>query len=164
MTRARSGGELAEAIEHAVPGSVVERQPGAVVVDAARLLAVCRHLRDDPGHGFDYLASLTAVDYLDFFEVVYHLYSLRNNTGAVLKVRAEGRGDPAVPSVSGIWLGAVLQERETWDLMGVRFNGHPDLRRVLLWEGFPGHPLRKDFLEFDHRTIAMSAVQAAEDH
>jgi NADH-quinone oxidoreductase subunit C len=161
MTRAFSGDEVAEAIERAVPGSVVERQPSAVVVSSQHLEAVCTHLRNDPTLAFDFLSSLTAVDYLDYFEVVYHLNSLGHNTGAVLKVRTEGRSDPAVPTVSGVWRGALLQEREAWDLMGIRFAGHPDLRRVLLWEGFPGHPLRKDFLDFDHRTIAMSATQAA---
>lgn len=77
------------------------------------------------------------------FEVVYHLYSFRENRRIRLKVRTGP--DQPVPSVSGVWRGAAWPEREAWDLFGIRFSGHPELSRLLLWEGFHGHPLRKDF-------------------
>ena len=71
---------------------------------------------------------------------------MRRNHSAILKTRRYGREEPSVDSVTSIWIGADLQEREIWDLMGIRFEGHPNLKRILLWENFPGHPLRKDFL------------------
>ena len=146
MTRRLSGEELAQRIEEAVPGAVEEVQGEAVWVRPERLREVCRFLREDPSLAMEYLNAISAVDRLEYFEVVYHLSSLRHNHMAVLKVRAYPREDPVVPSVVSVWPGADFQEREVWDLMGVRFEGHPNLKRLLLWEEFPGHPLRKDFL------------------
>jgi len=79
--------------------------------------------------------------------MIYHLTSIERNTTAVLKAKVYGRDTPEVPSVVSVWKGAEIQEREVYDLMGVAFEGHPDLRRLLLWEGFEGHPLRRDYLE-----------------
>ncbi len=75
----------------------------------------------------------------------YHLTSLQHNHGLVMKVRVEGRDKPALPSVVGLWRSADYQEREIFDLMGIVFNGHPNLKRIVLWDGYQGHPLRKDF-------------------
>jgi NADH:ubiquinone oxidoreductase subunit C len=86
------------------------------------------------------------VDYMDYFEVVYHLISLKHNHSLVLKTRCHDRGKPVVPSVVSLWRSADFQEREAYDLMGIVFDGHPNLRRLLLWEGFAGHPLRRDYL------------------
>ena len=86
------------------------------------------------------------MDYIEHFELVYHLLSLRRNSSLVVKSRVPGRENLEVPSVYEVWKGADLQEREVWDLMGIYFDGHPNMKRILLWEGFPGHPLRKDFL------------------
>jgi NADH-quinone oxidoreductase subunit C len=113
---------------------------------AADLLAVFRFLRDDPDLDFVFLSSVTAVDRLDALEVVYHLQSFRKNHLAVIKVSTD-RDNPSLPSVTGIWYGAHLQEAEAYDLMGIRFESHPNLRRIFLWEGFAGWPLRKDFLQ-----------------
>ena len=96
---------------------------------------------------FDYLVSISAVDYIDHFEVVYHLVSMGHNHSLVLKARCPGREEPEVPSVVNLWQGADLQEREVYDLMGVAFGGHYNLKRIMLWEGFPGHPHRKDYME-----------------
>lgn len=147
MTRALSGTEL---IGHLGDG-VREAAAEWAVIDPGTLKHACLRLRD--GAGFDYLLSLTAVDYIDYFEVVYRLLSTGRNESAVLKVRLLGRTGLRVPSVVAVWKAADFQEREVWDLMGIEFEGHPDLRRILMWEGFPAHPLRKDFLEFDHRTF-----------
>jgi NADH:ubiquinone oxidoreductase subunit C len=78
--------------------------------------------------------------------VIYRLVSLTNNQSLMLKTRVTGRENPTVPSVTNIWRAAYYQEREIFDLLGIKFEGHPDLRRLLLWEGFNGHPLRRDYL------------------
>jgi NADH:ubiquinone oxidoreductase subunit D/NADH:ubiquinone oxidoreductase subunit C len=99
-------------------------------------------------HGFDLLSSITAVDYLadQSFEVVYHLHKTTGGSGIEVKVRIS-RDEAEMPSCCAVLPGAEFQEREVWDLMGIKFTGHPDLRRILLWEGFAGHPLRKDWKE-----------------
>jgi NADH:ubiquinone oxidoreductase subunit C len=107
--------------------------------------------------GFDMLSSITAVDNVESFELLYHLVSIRPlSTRTIdpaypgyLQARvgvAKDQDPPEVPSVTPIFPGANLQEREIWDLMGIRFRGHPNLQRILMWEGFPGHPLRKDWV------------------
>ncbi|KPK46844.1 MAG: hypothetical protein AMJ77_04995 [Dehalococcoidia bacterium SM23_28_2] len=130
-----------------MPEAVVEATPQWVVVHPQKLVEVATYLRDDSELNFRFLSGVTAVDHLDHFEVVYHLQSFSPNHMLTLKTRALDHDNPEVPSLVSVWRGAELQEREAYDLMGVRFAGHPDLRRVFLWEGFPGHPLRKDWLE-----------------
>ena len=117
-----------------------------VWVKNADMFNIAQLLKESPDLAFDFLSAITAVDYIEYFEVVYHLISLQFNRSAILKLRIFDRENPTVSSVTSIWRGADLQEREIWDLMGVRFDKHYNLKRVLLWEEFPGHPLRKDFL------------------
>jgi NADH-quinone oxidoreductase subunit C len=148
MTADLSGLDLGQRIRQKFPDAVVDSRPGWAEVRAESLVEVCTFLRDDPELDLRYLSSLTGVDRLDHFEVVYHLRSISRNQEATLKARCHDHENPEVPSVVSVWRGAHLQERETFDLMGIRFRGHPDLRRVFLWEGFPGHPLRKDWLNF----------------
>ncbi|MCZ2126895.1 MAG: NADH-quinone oxidoreductase subunit D [Anaerolineales bacterium] len=117
------------------------------VVKKENLVEVATALRDE--FGFDLLSSLTGADYLaeNKMEVVYHVHRTTGGPGVVFKTQAE-RTDPVeVPSLVGVWAGADFQEREAWDLLGIKFVGHPDLRRILMWEGFEGHPLRKDWQE-----------------
>lgn len=114
------------------------------------LPTVARFLRDDERLQFNFLSSISAVDYEEKgFEVVYHLISLPDGRRKiVLKVVPDGtRDDPHVPSVVSVWPTANWHEREAWDLMGIRFTGHPDLRRILLREDWVGHPLRKDYVD-----------------
>jgi NADH-quinone oxidoreductase subunit C len=146
MTATVTGLEIAHTIEQKFPGAVIEAVPEFAVVRPEKLADACRYLRDDPELQFAFLSSLTAVDRLTFFEVVYHLESIRYNRITVIKVQTSDRDEPRVSSVYPIWPGAMLQEREAYDLMGVIFEGNPDLRRIFLWEGFAGFPLRKDFL------------------
>lgn len=132
------------------PGSVTpDERPGysGWLVEKDRLLEFAAALRDELG--YDYLSSVTAVDYLPEgrMEVVYHAYKTTGGPGVVFKVQVERRDPVEVPSLVGVYPGAELQEREAWDLFGIRFTDHPDLRRILTWEGFAGHPLRKDWQE-----------------
>ena len=147
MSRLLDGLEVGERISQRVPQAVVEATPQWVTVDPEKLVAVATYLRDDSELDLRFLIGVTGVDLLDHFEVVYHLQSLSHNHMLTLKTRAVDHKDPEVPSLVSVWRGAELQEREVYDLMGIRFAGHPDLRRVFLWEGFPGHPLRKDWLQ-----------------
>jgi NADH-quinone oxidoreductase subunit C len=105
------------------------------------LLDICSYLRKE---GFDHLSNISGVDYGDRFEVVYHLWSWSNRNLMTLKVGVP-RDSPEVPSIISIWKGADWHERETFDLMGIVFKGHPNLARILLPEDFEGHPLRKDY-------------------
>ena len=117
-----------------------------LVVEAQQLLPLAKSLKGE--FGYDYLSSVTGVDYLpeDRMEVVYHLYRSAGGPALVLKVQT-GRADSSVPSLTPVYPGADFQEREAWDLLGIRFPGHPYLKRILMWEGFEGHPLRKDWQE-----------------
>ncbi len=146
MTKTLPGPDVADRIRQALPGAVVGEAAEWVVVEAARLLEVARFLRDDDAFNCQYLVAVTGVDRLDYFELVYHLASLARNHLIIVKAVASDHEAPEVPSLVPVWHGAHLQEREVYDLMGVRFSGHPDMKRIFLWEGFPGHPLRKDFL------------------
>ena len=122
------------------------------VVARDAILTVLAHCRDDVALAFDVLMDLTAVDYLRYpgredeprFEVVYHLYSIAHNHRLRLKVRLD-EDDATVPSAVALWPIANWLEREVWDMFGVRFDGHPDPRRLLMYEEFVGHPLRKDY-------------------
>ena len=128
------------------------RGDATAVVERAALLDVLRFCRGEADLGFDVLMDLTAVDYSRYpgredgprFEVVYHLYSIAQNHRLRVKVRVD-EDDASVPTAVDLWPIANWFEREVWDMFGVRFDGHPDLRRLLLYEEFVGHPLRKDY-------------------
>ena len=149
------GSPLLARLIRGVPGAVlgVHAQVGDLTasVDASRLLEVMRFLRDDPAAAFDMLMDLTAVDYQGYpgrsgarFEMVYHLYSLEQSQRLRVKA-AVAEGACEIDSLVELWPAANWMEREVWDLYGIRFRGHPDLRRILLYEEFEGHPLRKDY-------------------
>ena len=146
MTNELGAARLAAKIEAALPDAVLAHDEDDVRVRPEAVEEVARLLKEDRDLDFAFLAAITAVDYVEYFEVVYHLLSMRRNQRAVVKTRCYDREEPTLPSVTSVWRGADLQEREVWDLMGVRFEGHPNMKRVLLWEDFPGHPLRKDYL------------------
>ncbi len=137
--------ELAQCIQAAYPDAVEEQTATQLWIKPSLIADVCRLLREDTGLKLEYLNSISAVDYIDHFELIYLLTSFEHNHSAFVKARVPGRDGPEAPSVIDIWPGADYQEREIWDLMGVRFDGHPNMKRIMLWEGFEGHPLRKDF-------------------
>ena len=143
MTYVLSGKEISSKLSKF--GDFTEIDDVSVWIQKEALLSICDFLKNDSESKFDFLRSISAVDYIEHFEIIYHLVSLELNHSCVLKTRCYGREDAFLPSVISVWKGADLQEREVWDLMGVRFEGHPNMKRILLWDGFEGHPLRKDF-------------------
>jgi NADH-quinone oxidoreductase subunit C/D len=140
----------AQTLVEKFPGAVtLDERPGysGCIVSAEKLVEVATFIRDELG--YDLLSSVTGVDYIEqeMMEVVYHAFKTTGGPLLVFKVQA-ARVDPVVvPSLISVWHGADFQEREIWDLYGIRFEGHPDLRRILMWEGFEGHPMRKDWKE-----------------
>ncbi len=119
----------------------------ALNVPAADAIAVLRHLRD--AEGYDYLTDLTAVDWSaeksPRFTVVWHLYSSTQHRWVRVAADCTDDREPAMPTARGLWPGADWHERECFDMFGIKFTGHPDLRRILMWDGYPYHPLRKEF-------------------
>ena len=146
MTVVLSGKEVAAKLEQQFPASIIESNEDSLLVKGESLFELTSFLKTTPGLEFDYLNCITAVDYFDYFEVIYQLTSLEHNHTIVVKTRCYNRENPTLPSVVGLWQGADFQEREIYDLMGIRFEGHPNMKRLFLWEGFQGHPLRKDYL------------------
>ena len=140
------GHRVAESLNRALAGIATTATDEWVEVEPARLDEALRWLHDSEEYDAAQLSNLCGVDYHDHFAIVYHLQSLDLNHQIVVKARIPDHEEPALPSSYPIYKGALLQEREVFDLMGVHFEGHPDLRRLFLWDGFPGHPLRKDFL------------------
>ncbi len=148
--------KIKEQVVAAVPGAQIEIIPStpaaqqpALLVDREHCFAVAKFLKEDPRFQMDCCSCVTGVDYLasGFIEVVYHLYSMALKQGPViLKVRAPRElGQCSVPSLTPLWRGGEFQEREAYDLYGVKFEGHPDLRRILMWDEFTDHPMRKDY-------------------
>lgn len=141
----------------AVPGAVLAQDKTGLVVAADKLRELAIYLRDR--QGYDYLSMVTSVDWPQYFEVVYYLYQVGASAHGgrpehppapeplVLRVRLPDKANPELPSLYPVWPGADLQEREVYDMMGIRFTEHPNLRRILLWDGFEGWPLRKDYKE-----------------
>jgi NADH:ubiquinone oxidoreductase subunit D/NADH:ubiquinone oxidoreductase subunit C len=140
--------KTAEAVFQAFPAVQPDQRPGyqGILVPVENLVDVVTALKADAG--YTYLTCVTGVDYLpeNKMEVVYHLRRLNGGTPMELKVQVD-RADAHVPSLMLLFAGADLQEREAYDLLGIRFDGHPNLKRILTWEGFNGHPLRKDWRE-----------------
>lgn len=143
----------------------------ALIVDPEIALDLAQFLREDPELRFDYCSNVTGVDWPDgeaaaamgeesgsglrpeggYLEAVYHLYSVALRHGPlILRLRAGDRENKIrLPSLTPVWKSVELQEREVYDLYGIVFEGHPDLRRILLWDEFEGHPMRKDFVAQD---------------
>lgn len=146
--------DAAEALQKALPDVVKEvkvfRDETTIVVEASRIADVCRYLRDTPGLVYNFLSDISSVDYYpeynrpERFGVSYHLLSMLYNRR--LRVKAfVPEEEPELPTVTTVWPGANWLEREIFDLMGITFTGHPDMRRVLMPEDWNGHPLRRDY-------------------
>lgn len=133
------------------PNSIIEthsfRSDDTAVVQKNDIMEIFTFLRDDPDLLYNFMMDLTAVDYMgdeSRFEVVYHLYSLKFNTRIRIKAKV-AESECSIDSITSLWASANWFEREVYDLYGIHFNGHPDLRRILMYEDFKGHPLRKDY-------------------
>ena len=151
------------ALVAAIPGCRVEMlanpSPAAqhsLLVDAEHAVAIAEFLRDDAALRLDYCSNVTGIDWpakdgSGYLEAVYHLYSMEKKHGPlVLRLRTLDRAAAVhLPSLTPVWRSAELQEREIFDLFGIHFDGHPDLRRLLMWEEFSGHPMRRDYVEPD---------------
>jgi NADH-quinone oxidoreductase subunit C len=138
--------KVRERFGEALKEVVYFRGEDTLVVDPEKILEICRFLKEDPEMGFDLLVDVTGIHYLEreySYEVVYHLLSLARRRRLRLRTRLGEAGE--IDSVTSVWRGADWHEREAFDLVGIRFKGHPDLRRILMPEDFEGHPLRKDF-------------------
>jgi NADH-quinone oxidoreductase subunit C len=138
--------KVRERFSGALQEVVYFRGEDTLVVAPETIVEICRFLKEDPEMAFDLLVDITGIHYLEreySFEVVYHLVSLARRRRLRLRVRLGEEGE--IDSVTPIWHGADWHEREAFDLVGIRFKGHPDLRRILMPEDFEGHPLRKDF-------------------
>ena len=153
--------EIQQKLSNAILATHDFRGDETIVVKGKLLLETMRLLKEDPEFDFNILMDLSAVDYLTFegpspvrpdvaegkgprFEVVYHLYSLTKNHRLRVKVPLEEK-DPLIPTVACLWPAADWYEREVWDMFGIRFQGHPNLKWILMYEEFTGHPLRKDY-------------------
>ena len=151
MGRSRVGtSDFIDKVKGTFPGSIVEvetfRDETTLVVEKEKMVGVFEFLRKDPDLSFDYLTDLCGVDFKPRkprFEVVYHLCSTKFDRRLRVKVLLE-EGE-SLTSVESIWKAANWYEREAYDMLGISFDNHPDLRRILTWDGFEGHPLRKDF-------------------
>ena len=145
---------LTDAIKARFPNLVLEtetpRRNSAVTVKKEGIKDLCAALKNDPRFAFNILMDLSCVDYLFWeekefrFEVVYNLFSLTKNKRLFIKARVS-ETEPAMDSVTSLWPAADWFEREVWDMFGIEFKGHPHLKRILMYEEFKGHPLRKDY-------------------
>jgi NADH-quinone oxidoreductase subunit C len=142
--------EVIAALAPLVPSASFAEAPSTdfatIYVPADRLVDTCRALRDADAFRFTTIIEITAADYMPRqprFEVVYHLLSISRRARLRLKVRVHDGG--TIPTVQGVWKGAGWPEREVWDMFGIVFDGHPDLRRLLMPEDWEGHPARKDY-------------------
>ena len=154
---------LAERFPDAGLECLVDKGYAIIRMSVDKLGDVLKALKVEPEFGFDMLTDLTAVDWLERkprFDIIYHLYSVGHNHRLRLKVGVED-GQP-VPSATRLWAIADWMERELWDLYGIKFSGHPNLKRLLLYEEFKGHPLRKDY-PYDKRQPLMAETWPVRD-
>ncbi len=147
MTTSLKAPEIGKQIQAQFAVAVIEATDAAVMVDGKSLVNVMAYLKKTAGLDFDYMTTITAVDYFQYFEVIYNLVSMVHNHSLTIKTRVYGRENPSLPSVVSLWRSADHQEREIYDLMGITFEGHPNMKRIVLWPEFKGHPQRKDYLQ-----------------
>jgi NADH-quinone oxidoreductase subunit C len=146
MTTSLKAPEIGKQILAQFPESLSGTTDAAILVNSQSLIKVMTYLKTTTGLDFDYMTTITAVDYFQYFEIIYNLVSMKHNHSLVVKTRVYGRENLTLPSVINLWRSADHQEREIYDLMGITFEGHPNMKRIVLWPEFKGHPQRKDYL------------------
>lgn len=146
MTVAFSAADVLNRLGEQQRSGIVEADNNVILVKSETLPELMEFLKNTSGLDFDYLVDIAATDYWDYFELVYQLVSIKNNHNLVVKTRLSGRDDIKSPSVTHLYSGANFMEREIYDLMGIKFEGHHNLKHIFLWEGFRGYPLRRDYL------------------
>lgn len=140
-------------------------QQSLLVENANDLTSVVLFLKENDAFRLDYVSSITGADYLKYLECVYHLYSMEKKGLLVtLRVRCYDRNNPVLPSLTAIYRGAEFQEREAFDMYGFIFEGHPDLRRILMWDNFEGFPMRKDYVQEDSETLEHDDIEWLKKH
>ena len=147
MIRQLNSNEIIKLLGKDFDSQSIDESKNELYVSADQLTNVCSILKNTKQASFDLLTCISGVDYVEYFQVVYHLTSTIHKHSCVLKVNLFGRSDLVCPSDYEFWQGADFQEREIWDLLGIYFEGHPNMKRIFLWDGFEGHPLRRDYLE-----------------
>ncbi|HTL47308.1 MAG TPA: NADH-quinone oxidoreductase subunit C [Verrucomicrobiae bacterium] len=152
--------EIKALIEKALPGVKLKLVRESLLVEnAADLPRVAKCLKEDPALKFDYLSSVTGADYLTYLESVYHLYSMEKKAGSIVLRARTDRANPRLPSLVPIYRGAEYQEREAYDLYGIVYENHPDMRRIFMWDSFEGWPMRKDYEQEDSETLEAADVE-----
>jgi NADH-quinone oxidoreductase subunit C len=146
MTTVLFPNDIASILPPEMNDTIIDSQGNFLLVDSSGLKNLITYLHNTRGLELDYLNDITAVDYWDYFELVYTLTSLKHNKQVTIKTRVTGRDNTRADSITSIYKGAENQEREIHDLMGITFEGHPNMNPLVLWEGFQGYPLRKDYL------------------
>ena len=156
---------LKDALEKQFPGIKLRVLLDSILLENPQdLIRIAQYVKESPAFRLDYLSSVTASDFLEYLETIYHFYSMEKKSGPwILRVRVP-RKNAHVPSLTSLYQSAELQEREAYDLLGIVYDGHPDLRRLFLWEGFEGHPLLKDYEQEDTNTLESRDVEWLKAH
>ncbi|MSR78519.1 MAG: NADH-quinone oxidoreductase subunit C [Candidatus Omnitrophica bacterium] len=156
--------EFKTLLELKLPGIAFKQVRDSLLVENPSDLPKVAFFLKNSDLEIDYLSSVTGSDYLDYLESVYHLYSTTKKTGLItLRVRVK-RDAPNVPSLVPIYRSAEFQEREAYDMYGIIYEGHPDLRRLFMWEGFEGFPMRKDYIQEDSEWLEPEDLEWLEKH
>jgi len=157
--------DLKSRLEKEFPGITLKLIRKSLLIEKPEdLPRVARFLKENDDFRMDYLSSVTGSDFLTYLETIYHLYSMEKKIGPVVLRFRSDREDPHAPSLTEIYRGAEFQEREAYDMYGIVYDGHPDLRRLFMWEGFEGWPMRKDYDQEDSETLESDDIAWLEKH
>lgn len=157
--------DVKNSLEKGLPGIALKTVRDSLLIENTDdLPKVVEFLKNSDEFKMDYLSSVTASDFVDYLESLYHLYSMEKKIGPItLRVRVKP-DKPKVPSLVPIYRGAEFQERDNYDLFGIEYVGHPDLRRIMMWEGFDGFPMRKNYKQEDSETLDAEDIKWLEKH
>lgn len=151
-------------LETAFPGMILKMVRETILVENPLDLPKIAGFLKISEHKLDYLSSLTGADYLTFLECVYHFYSMEKKAGPIVLRTRVPRDIPKIPSLVPLYRSAEYQERETFDMYGIVFDGHPDLRRIFMWDTFEAFPMRKDYVQEDSETLESADVEWLDKH